>query len=153
MANKYYFEALDKTLRDILRIRYENSTTKPFGGLTIICGGDFWQILLVVPNDTRAYIVDASLNLSYLWPFFKIYELHQNMRLYNGSVDEYEVAKIASFDKWLLQIGDGSLYDDIDKELIKIPSDIHKYPSNDPMNSVAKLSTLHYCIIIMTQPI
>ncbi|XP_060969776.1 uncharacterized protein LOC115713282 [Cannabis sativa] len=41
MANKYCFEALDKTLRDILRTRYENSTTKPFGGLTIICGGDF----------------------------------------------------------------------------------------------------------------
>uniref|UniRef100_A0A803PIG5 ATP-dependent DNA helicase n=1 Tax=Cannabis sativa TaxID=3483 RepID=A0A803PIG5_CANSA len=37
MANKYCFEALDKTLRDILRTRYENSTTKPFGGLTIIC--------------------------------------------------------------------------------------------------------------------
>uniref|UniRef100_A0A803PIA8 ATP-dependent DNA helicase n=1 Tax=Cannabis sativa TaxID=3483 RepID=A0A803PIA8_CANSA len=138
MANKYCFEALDKTLRDILRTRYENSTTKPFGGLTIIYGGDFRQILPVVPKGTRADIVDASLNSSYLWPFFKIYELNQNIRLYNGSVDEYEVAKIASFDKWLLQIGDGSLYDDIDRELIKIPSDIYKKPSNDPMNSMVE---------------
>uniref|UniRef100_A0A803NJP1 ATP-dependent DNA helicase n=1 Tax=Cannabis sativa TaxID=3483 RepID=A0A803NJP1_CANSA len=138
MANKYCFKALDKTLRDILRTRYENSTTKPFGGLTIICGGDFRQILPVVPKGTRADIVDASLNSSYLWPFFKIYELKQNMRLYNGNVNEDEVAKIASFDKWLLQIGDGSLYHDIDREFIKIPSDIYRRPSNHPMNSIVE---------------
>ncbi|XP_062075588.1 uncharacterized protein LOC133779672 [Humulus lupulus] len=41
MANKFCFEALDKTLRDILRTRFENSSNKPFGGLTIVCGGDF----------------------------------------------------------------------------------------------------------------
>ncbi|ESR49566.1 hypothetical protein CICLE_v10033686mg [Citrus x clementina] len=78
--------ALDRTLRDILRTRYENSSIKPFGGLTIVCGGDFRQILPVVPKGTRADIVDTLLNSSYLWPFFKIYELKQNMRLYNGSV-------------------------------------------------------------------
>ncbi|KAH9687677.1 hypothetical protein KPL70_014854 [Citrus sinensis] len=84
-----------------------------------------------VPKGTRADIVDASLNSSYLWPFFKIYELKQNMRLYNGSMSGSEAAKIASFDKWLLQIGDGSLYDDIDRELVKLPSDIFDtiYPS------------------------
>ena len=30
MTNKFYFEALDKTLRDILRTMYANYTTKPF---------------------------------------------------------------------------------------------------------------------------
>ncbi|ESR46081.1 hypothetical protein CICLE_v10003171mg, partial [Citrus x clementina] len=89
MAHKFCFEALDKTLRDILR--------------------------------TRADIVDASLNSSYLWPFFKIYELKQNMRLYNGSMSGSEAAKIASFDKWLLQIGDvDTIY----------PSILHNY--SDP---------------------
>ncbi|KAL9411162.1 hypothetical protein AB3S75_044869 [Citrus x aurantiifolia] len=33
--------ALDRILRDILITRYENSSIKPFGGLTIVCGGDF----------------------------------------------------------------------------------------------------------------
>ncbi|KAH9668825.1 ATP-dependent DNA helicase [Citrus sinensis] len=136
MAHKFCFEALDKTLRDILRTRYENSSIKPFGGLTIVCGGDFRQILPVVPKGTRADIVDASLNSSYLWPFFKIYELKQNMRLYNGSVSGSEAAKIASFDKWLLQIGDGSLYDDIDRDLVKLPSDICKKPSENLMKSI-----------------
>ncbi|XP_024039627.1 uncharacterized protein LOC18040843 [Citrus clementina] len=136
MAHKFCFEALDKTLRDILRTRYENSSIKPFRGLTIVCGGDFRQILPVVPKGTRADIVDASLNSSYLWPFFKIYELKQNMRLYNGSMSGCEAAKIASFDKWLLQIGDGLLYDDIDRDLVKLPSDICKKPSENLMKSI-----------------
>ncbi|KAK9190000.1 hypothetical protein WN943_018600 [Citrus x changshan-huyou] len=91
----------------------------------------------VVPKGTRADIVDASLNSSYLWPFFKIYKLKQNMRLYNGSVSGSEAAKIASFDKWLLQIGDGSLYDDIDRDLVKLPSDICKKTirKSDEINS------------------
>ncbi|XP_062103142.1 uncharacterized protein LOC133814163 [Humulus lupulus] len=140
MANKFCFEALDKTLRDILRTRFENSSNKPFGGLTIVCGGDFRQILPVVPKGTRADIVDASLNSSYLWPFFKkIYELNQNMRLYNRSLTGFEAGKIASFDKWMLQIGDGSLYDDIDRQLIKLPSDIAINSSQDPMKSIIKV--------------
>uniref|UniRef100_A0A803QEU3 ATP-dependent DNA helicase n=1 Tax=Cannabis sativa TaxID=3483 RepID=A0A803QEU3_CANSA len=138
MANKFCFEALDKTLRDILRTRYENNSNKPFGGLTVVCGGDFRQILPVVPKGTRADIVDASLNSSYLWPYFKIYQLSQNMRLYNGSVSGSEAAKIASFDKWMLQIGDGSLYDDKEKELIKIPTDISIKPSQDPVKAIVE---------------
>ncbi|XP_062100312.1 uncharacterized protein LOC133806203 [Humulus lupulus] len=102
----------------------------------MVCGGNFRQILPVVPKGTRADIVDVSLNSFYLWSFFKIYQLNQNMRLYNGSVSSSEAAKIASFDKWLLQIGDGSLYDDTDRELIKIPSDIWKNSSKDPMKSI-----------------
>ena len=47
-----------------------------------------------------------------------------------------EAAKIAFFDKWLLQIGDGSLYDDIDRDLVKLPSDICKKPSENLMKSI-----------------
>nr|XP_016467791.1 PREDICTED: uncharacterized protein LOC107790380 [Nicotiana tabacum] len=138
MENKFCFEALDKTLRDILRVRYENSSDKPFGGLTIVFGGDFRQILPVIPKGTRADIVDASLNSSYLWPFFTIYELKQNMRLYSGRVSDSEAAKISTFDKWLLQIGDGSFYDDINKELIKLPPYVCIKPSNDPIGSIVE---------------
>ncbi|XP_074347407.1 uncharacterized protein LOC141686261 [Apium graveolens] len=67
--------ALDKTLRDILSTRYENSRSKPFGGLKVVYGGDFFQILPVIPQGERADIIDASLNSSYLWDHFKIYEL------------------------------------------------------------------------------
>ncbi|XP_060190425.1 uncharacterized protein LOC132619585 [Lycium barbarum] len=136
MANKFCFEAMDKTLRDILRVRYENSTDKPFGGLTVVCGGDFRQILPVIPKGTRADIGDASINSSYLWPFFTIYELKKNMRLRSGKVSPSEALKIADFDKWLLQVGDGSVYDDSKKELIKIPQDVRINTSNNPICSI-----------------
>lgn len=41
MANKYCFEALDKSLRDLLLERYLNSKEQPFGGMTVVLGGDF----------------------------------------------------------------------------------------------------------------
>ncbi|XP_069146144.1 uncharacterized protein [Solanum lycopersicum] len=131
MANKYCLEALDRSLRDILQDRYENSCDRPFGGLTIVCGGDFRQILPVIPKGTRADIVDASLNNSHLWPYFSIYELKENMRLTCGEVMGSEVERIASFDRWLLQIGDGSYYADKTMELIKLPPDISIEPSHN----------------------
>ena len=48
MNNKYCFEALDKTLKD-LRNNYE----QPFGGMTTVLGGDFRQILPVIPSGTE----------------------------------------------------------------------------------------------------
>ena len=93
MTNKYCFEALDKTLRDILSTRYEDSRSKPFGGLTVVCGGDFRQILPVIPQGERADIIDASLNSSYLWDHFEIYELRQNMRLHREGIDKKEAKK------------------------------------------------------------
>lgn len=40
MTNKHYFEALDNTSRDILRLQDVNNSSLPFGGMTIIIGGD-----------------------------------------------------------------------------------------------------------------
>jgi len=53
MANKLCFESLDKTLRDIIQDRYENSADKPFGGVTFVCGGDFHHILIVIPKGNQ----------------------------------------------------------------------------------------------------
>ncbi|XP_074374739.1 uncharacterized protein LOC141715157 [Apium graveolens] len=136
MTHKYCFEALDKTLRDLLSTRYADSRTKPFGGLTIVCGGDFRQILPVIPQGERADIIDASLNSSYLWPHFKIFELKQNMRLHRVGVDEIQAEKITSFDRWLLQIGDGSLYDNPAQEMIKIPPELCRPTSKNSMEAI-----------------
>ncbi|XP_016574049.2 uncharacterized protein LOC107871646 [Capsicum annuum] len=139
MANNFYFEALDRTLGDILQVNYENNSDKPFGGLTVIFGGDFHQILPVIPKGTRADIIDASLNSSYLWSFLTVYELKQNMRLCSGKVTDCEAAEITTFNKWLLRIGDGSFYDDVNNELIKLPPDICITSSNDPIDSIIEV--------------
>lgn len=82
---------------------------KPFGGITFICGGDFWQTLPVIPKGTRGDILEASLNYSYLWSYFLVYKLTENMRITNGKVMGSEAQNIEMFDKWLMQIGDGFL--------------------------------------------
>ena len=41
MINKYYFEALDKKLRDIVRFWNPKSFEKPFGGNVVVCLVDF----------------------------------------------------------------------------------------------------------------
>jgi len=39
----------------------------PFGGKVMLFGGDFRQVLPVVPHGTRAQITDATLLRSYIW--------------------------------------------------------------------------------------
>ncbi|XP_031091157.1 uncharacterized protein LOC115996159 [Ipomoea triloba] len=71
MMHKHCFEALDRTMRDLLRFVDQNSSTKTFGGKTVVLGGDFRQILPVVPKGTRQDIVSATINSSYLWNICK----------------------------------------------------------------------------------
>jgi len=53
MVNRLCFEALDRTLRYVIRAESEQNALKPFGGKGIVLGGDFRQILLVVKNGSR----------------------------------------------------------------------------------------------------
>ncbi|KAG7984548.1 hypothetical protein I3843_04G165900 [Carya illinoinensis] len=59
MSKKESIEALDKMLKDI------NDSELSFGGKVIVFGGDFRQILPVVPKGTRQQQIDASLVSSY----------------------------------------------------------------------------------------
>ncbi|PON47878.1 DNA helicase Pif1-like, partial [Parasponia andersonii] len=138
MANRFYFEALNRSLRDILCNRFPESCEKPFGGLTVVLGGDFRQILPVIPKGRRADIVDASLNSSYLWKFFTIFELKQNMRLSKANIIDSKFNETATFDEWLLQIGDSSCYYDVENELVEVPSDILLEPIADPIKAIAE---------------
>lgn len=98
MAHHHTFEAVDRTLKDILSVGDKTALTKPFGGKTVLLGGDFRQILPVIPQETRQEIVCAAINRSYLWLSCQKYLLLQNMRV------EPEEKKFA---EWILQVGDG----------------------------------------------
>ena len=45
----------------------------PFGGKFIVLGGDFRQILLVIPGGDSAIVINATNNSSHLWDFFYTY--------------------------------------------------------------------------------
>ena len=66
MANKICFEALDRTLSDILRHKNVNNNDRLFGGMTMVLGGDFRKILPVIPKGRRHNIVTSSIKISYL---------------------------------------------------------------------------------------
>ncbi|XP_052626765.1 uncharacterized protein LOC111894439 [Lactuca sativa] len=62
MVHKHAFEDLDRTLKDTMRIVDPMNLNIPFGGNLVVFGGDFRQILPVVPGDSRQNIVNASLS-------------------------------------------------------------------------------------------
>ena len=55
MQHRHGPEALDRTLQDIL------GNSKPFGGITVIFGGDFQQILPVIPKGKKEDVINATL--------------------------------------------------------------------------------------------
>nr|XP_017255780.1 PREDICTED: uncharacterized protein LOC108225432 [Daucus carota subsp. sativus] len=80
----------------------------PFGGITVLLGGDFRQILPVINYASRGDIVSACITNSLLWYNAKIYILHRNMRLNQGNTAE-EVEELRTFAEWVLKIGNGTL--------------------------------------------
>jgi hypothetical protein len=53
----------------------------PFGGLVVVFGGGFQQILLVVPRGTKGDVIAATLNHSSIWQHVRVFKLHTNMRM------------------------------------------------------------------------
>ena len=106
MVKKYAFEAIDRSLRDIMGCVSSENRLKPFGGITVLFGGDFRQILPVVEKGDRQDIVSACINRSYIWDSITVFTLKQNMRLHRGNSDDLNNV-IDSFNKWILDVGDG----------------------------------------------
>ena len=61
MIHRHAFEAVDRTLRDLMKAVDQSLEEKPFGGKVVVFGGDFRQILPVVIKGTREDIVGACL--------------------------------------------------------------------------------------------
>jgi len=73
MQHQHIHEAVDRTLQDI------QHSEKPFGGLCIVFGGDFKQILLVIVKSSCDQIVGACIQRSHLWGSVKLLKLSHNM--------------------------------------------------------------------------
>ncbi|KAI3737233.1 hypothetical protein L2E82_27230 [Cichorium intybus] len=136
MAHKHAFEALDRSLKDILSSDNYNNSQIPFGGKVIVFGGDFRQILPVIPNGSRQDIVNASLSSSYIWGNCKVLTLTKNMRLsVESQSSDMEQTKV--FAKWLLDLGEGNVGSSNDGEtIIDVPQDLLITNSFDPIGSL-----------------
>ncbi|XP_021995696.2 ATP-dependent DNA helicase pif1-like [Helianthus annuus] len=136
MVHKHAFEALDRTMNDVFNIDPSLNSDIRFGGKVIVFGGDFRQILPVVPNGGRQEIVNASLCSSYLWSKCKLLRLTRNMRLTVGR-STADIEEINSFAKWLLDLGEGNVGGPNDGEAtIQIPQDLMITDESDPIASL-----------------
>ncbi|KAG5550191.1 hypothetical protein RHGRI_015221 [Rhododendron griersonianum] len=111
MQHRYCVEAVDRTLQDIC------DNNKPFGGITVVLGGDFRQILPVIPKGVREQIVGASLRRSLLWNGMHILTLSLNMRLNSTDLAN------SNFAEFLNEIGTNP------EEVVELPSTIQKCES------------------------
>ncbi|PNY10906.1 helicase-like protein [Trifolium pratense] len=134
MAHRYCFETLDRCLQDLMS--KSGDSDKIFGGKVIVFGGDFRQILPVIPRGSRSDIVHASINASYIWDHCEVLTLTKNMRLRQGS-NPVENDEIEKFSKWLLMVGEGRLAEPNDgTDEIDIPKDILITNFEDPIKAI-----------------
>ncbi|XP_055961830.1 uncharacterized protein LOC126681473 [Mercurialis annua] len=108
MNHRHCFETVDRSMRDILSSSSDDKRDLPFGGKTMLLGGDFRQILPVVPQGMKEDILDASITRSYVWNYFKVCKLNVNMRISEHVSQNFNHTHL-SFSEWLLSIGDGKL--------------------------------------------
>ncbi|CAB4484522.1 unnamed protein product [Rhizophagus irregularis] len=87
MMNRCAIEALDRTLRDIMKALNPNLEGKPFESKVVLFGGDFRQILPVAKH-------------------VNVMKLKINMLLFNAT-NNSDTAEQAEFAKWLLEVGEG----------------------------------------------
>ncbi|XP_019180459.1 PREDICTED: uncharacterized protein LOC109175614 [Ipomoea nil] len=136
MMHKFCFEALDRTMRDLMRFINPMSSDMTFGGKTVVLGGDFRQILPVIPKGTRPDIVRASISSSYLWKSYKVLRLTKNLRL-KSVQSEKECKEIEEFAKWIANIGDGIIGCQLDRESeITVPEDLLLKCEDNPIATI-----------------
>jgi hypothetical protein len=123
MTKRQAVEALDRSMRDIMECQ-----DQPFGGKTIVFGGDFRQVLPVVRKGSRGQIIDASLWSSNLWKGMRKLRLVENMRAQN---DRW-------FADYLLRVGNGT--EETDEEgNIQLPEDICVSSTGNDVADIKKL--------------
>ncbi|AQK89036.1 hypothetical protein ZEAMMB73_Zm00001d039205 [Zea mays] len=116
MTKRQAIEALDNSMCDIM-----GQPGLPFGWRTVVFGGDFRQVLPVVRKGSRAQIVAASLQSSYLWESMYHLKLVQNMR---AQSDPW-------FAEYLLRVGGGTEVANNDGD-VRLPDEVCvPYTGND----------------------
>jgi ATP-dependent DNA helicase PIF1 len=121
MLSSHSLRIIDTLLREIM------NDTRPFGGKTVVLGGDFRQTTNIVPRGSVTDILEVCIKNSPLWQHVKQRSLITNMR----------TAGQDSFNEWVLKIGNGSLNTSIlgvDAEVVHLPN--HLVENGDIVRSI-----------------
>jgi len=99
--------------------------------LVVVFGGDFRQILHVVPRGTRGDVVVAALNCSNIWQHVRVFKLHTNMHVQRllaqgGAHAQADATRQQTFVDYLQHVGEGTkrVYPYVGEDSILIPHDM-----------------------------
>ncbi|XP_021763813.1 uncharacterized protein LOC110728479 [Chenopodium quinoa] len=84
-----------------------------FGGKLMVFGGDFKQVLPIVPQKTQREAVEISIVSSYIWPKLKKFKLTENIR----------AREDPDYCSFLLSLGNGKLQQ-TESSYVRLPSEI-----------------------------
>uniref|UniRef100_UPI00358E4B35 ATP-dependent DNA helicase PIF1-like n=1 Tax=Myxine glutinosa TaxID=7769 RepID=UPI00358E4B35 len=115
-------KAIDVLLRDITQV------PQPFGGKFMFLGGDFRQVLPVLPREGRQATVRQCIRNSHLWHHFQQFRTVINMRAVRDET-------YRRFSEWLLRIGTGDEPHD-DNNQVTLPQEIMCETLQDMLNFV-----------------
>lgn len=128
-------------MRDILSMSDPSKRSLPFGGKTVVLGGDFRQVLPVIEGASRREVLNSSLINSSLWQHVTVLKLRRNMRLSNPDLSDHEKLQLDEFASWVLAVGDGSVPMDtregeVIPSWITLPTEAALLPSSDYISSI-----------------
>jgi hypothetical protein len=143
MTHRKCFEALDRSLRDVLSDHDPLLADEPFGGKVVVLGGDLRQILPVIEGGTRSQVVGSAITNSPLWDHVAVLHLTINQRLAVQSTDPDVQVAAAAFARWVLSIGDGTLPavarpGESDPTWITIPDDHLVHTDGDKIGAIVE---------------
>ncbi|KAL8167293.1 hypothetical protein V2J09_008792 [Rumex salicifolius] len=126
---------------DIKGFKDEINRKKLFGGITVLLGGDFRQILPVISKERRQDTVQASIDNSPLWHRCQVLTLSQSMRVNELLSDASIGMSKQELNEWVLKVGDGeapaTAIDEFEEETwIEIPKEFIVPPQDKPIEQI-----------------
>jgi hypothetical protein len=113
MQSRWSFEAVDRSLRLLTKVN------EPFGGKIVVFGGDFRQVLPVIPKANSSVVISMILKRSELWQSMRKLKLNINERVLRCGDNE----NFRLFAQFLLAVGENRvpIHEDISNASIQIP--------------------------------
>ncbi|CAN1178292.1 ATP-dependent DNA helicase PIF1 [Linum perenne] len=132
------------------------SNYRPFGGKSVLLGGDFRQTLPVITEGSRSDCLNASLTRSPLWHKCRLLHLSHNMRINDSSTNLIPIFQDMNFSEWVLAVGDGRLPlasgpSHIGTDLIDIPPCFLVERSGNDLASIVNIVYLQFSELFMSQ--
>nr|GEV60185.1 hypothetical protein [Tanacetum cinerariifolium] len=147
LRHRHAFEAVDRTFRDICKHDNPNAENEVFGGKVVVLGGDFRQILPVIPNAPRAVVVASTINKSSaIWDNCRLLSMRDGT-LHSVAIDnEDEATWVEIPDDLLLPTCDNPIEAIVSSTFLNLPNRIHEMhylkercilcPTNDIVDSI-----------------